>query len=397
MKAPLSVFLFLLFCSNSLAQTPRFVNPVEGIYGQDFIIVNYVDWESTGILDHQCGSKTYDGHQGTDFVLKSFPQMDAGVAVLAVDTSIVIAIHDGEFDRETVSDPAKGLGNFIGLKHSGDLYTYYGHLKTNSLLVEPGEVVLPGQKIAEIASSGNSSDPHLHFELWYDSLIVIDPFAGDCGNTETYWLDPIPYDDSYGLWESGLIDFVPTLNDLQERPEEKTEFTPGVDSIITFWTLQYGLLDGDISQIEWFTPTNDLWLSWDLPYEQDWWYHYFWAYIDMPSIGLEGNWRVVYSVNEQVQKEDFFTISSPLSTTNTKHYHQTIYYSKGHIHLASRNSFPSNSSLELYDLLGRKLVSRDISNQNRLRHRINFLPTGIYIAAIVENGMPLEVIKLINR
>jgi len=302
--------LLLLITINGYNQNPRFVNPIEGVYGADFIIVNYVDWSYQGILDYACRSKTYNGHQGTDYVLKSFPQMDSGVSVLAVDTGLVIAILDTEFDRETVSDTSKGLGNFVALKHSGDLFTYYAHLKQNSVLVNVGDTVLPGEKIAEVASSGNSTDPHLHFELWYDSLYLIDPYAGTCGNASSYWLNPFPYDNSYAVWESGLINTVPTLNELRERPEEKLTYYLGIDSVISFWTLQYGLSDGDQSSIEWFSPDNDLWFSWNLTYNQDWWYHYFWSYINMPPANLAGNWKAVYSVNGQQQKEIDFVVST---------------------------------------------------------------------------------------
>ena len=75
-----------------------------------------------------------------------------------------------------------GLGNYIGITHDGEFQTYYGHLKKNSLLVSEGDTVSQGQVIAQVASSGNSTDPHLHFELWYDSTFYIDPFSGPCGN-----------------------------------------------------------------------------------------------------------------------------------------------------------------------------------------------------------------------
>lgn len=395
MKTLPIIILFSLLTLKGFPQAPQFVSPIDGTYGQDFIIVNYVDWAVQGILDHECGSKTYDGHQGTDFVLKSFPQMDAGVAVLAVDTGIVIATIDGVFDRETVSDPAKGLGNYIGLKHNGDLYTYYGHLKINSLLVEVGGTVLPGQKIAEVASSGNSSDPHLHFELWYDSLTLIDPYAGDCGNPGTYWLDPLPYDDSYGLWESGLTNIVPTLDELKERPEEKTTFYVGVDSVISFWTLQYGLLDGDVSQIQWYTPDNDLWYSWNLIYVQDWWYHYFWSNIDMPPIGLEGTWKVVYSVNGQIEDEISFEVSAPVSIGEKKEAKEKLYYSDGNIYVNFENSKASTCTLEVYDLSGKKLTSENLSNQNQSIFNMRFLEPGIYFAVLVEDGIFRKGIKFI--
>lgn len=46
--------------------------PVQGTLGVDYFLVNHVDHDSTaGIGDYLCGVQTYDGHQGTDFVIRS--------------------------------------------------------------------------------------------------------------------------------------------------------------------------------------------------------------------------------------------------------------------------------------------------------------------------------------
>ncbi len=159
------------------AQTPSFVTPIEGTYGKDFFIVNYVDYktDSANFKDLFCNTKTYEGHQGTDFVIRSFAQMDSGVNVLAVDDGEVIFVEDSLFDRNTESIKSLGFGNYIAIKHKNKIHTYYAHLRKNSALVKVGEKVIAGQKIAQVGSSGNSSDPHLHFEVWYDSTNYIDP------------------------------------------------------------------------------------------------------------------------------------------------------------------------------------------------------------------------------
>jgi murein DD-endopeptidase MepM/ murein hydrolase activator NlpD len=123
-------FLFsFAFCNIVLSQS-IFNIPIEGIYGRDYIVVNYVDW-ATGqlILDHNCGSKTYDGHQGTDFTLRSFAAMDSGVNVIAAADGIVTYVKDGLFDREMESDISKGFGNYVALSHKNGYQTYYAHLK----------------------------------------------------------------------------------------------------------------------------------------------------------------------------------------------------------------------------------------------------------------------------
>lgn len=208
----ITTIIILALAADTYGQA-QFSNPIEGTYGQDFVLVNYVDWGAAAtVKDNHCLSESYSGHQGTDFVLKSFRQMDEGVNVLTADSGVVIFAHDGEFDREKVSVISKGRANYIGITHDGDFQTYYGHLKKNSILVNVGDTVEAGQVIAQVASSGNSSDPHLHFELWYDSTFYIDPFAGPCGNFSSFWLDEMPYDSSFFILYSSAWNGFPTLD-----------------------------------------------------------------------------------------------------------------------------------------------------------------------------------------
>lgn len=56
------------------------------------------------------------------------------------------------------------LGNLVVIYHGNNYFTYYGH---NELLkVDQYQNVTRGDTIATIGSSGKSSGPHLHFEIW---------------------------------------------------------------------------------------------------------------------------------------------------------------------------------------------------------------------------------------
>ncbi|MEX0966808.1 MAG: peptidoglycan DD-metalloendopeptidase family protein [Bacteroidia bacterium] len=385
----------LISSFSASAQNPRFVLPIEGAYMKDYVIVNYVDWDTLGIKDYQCGSKTYDGHQGTDFTLRSFKQMDSGVFVVAVDTGEVFFVIDSLFDRNKVTN-AGGLGNYIGISHSGKLQTYYAHLKRGSALVELDDFVLPGQRIGQVASSGNSTDPHLHFELYYDSLVLIDPFAGPCGNPGTYWFNPLAYVDSFGIIDYGVLNFLPTLDTLRERPPQPPIISLH-DDTIAFWIHQYGIRAGDTSRIEWFDPKGNSWFDFSTPAAQDWWYYYWWSYITRPPDSLSGTWRVVYSLNNQEKASMNFEIEAPASIgKNATPSAINLVFLKNHLHIRSDKNM-KRINMSLHNVNGQTVFKDSFyADAMEISVPLPLLSSGIYIVDIVTDSGALQQKFLID-
>lgn len=57
------------------------------------------------------------------------------------------------------------IGNHIVVDQGGGRYALYAHLQRRSALVRAGDHIEAGQPIARCGNSGNSSEPHLHFQL----------------------------------------------------------------------------------------------------------------------------------------------------------------------------------------------------------------------------------------
>jgi len=59
----------------------------------------------------------------------------------------------------------RGYGNTVVIDHGNGYTTIYGHIMDGGINVSCGQVVSAGQLIAYMGSTGNSSGPHLHFEI----------------------------------------------------------------------------------------------------------------------------------------------------------------------------------------------------------------------------------------
>jgi murein DD-endopeptidase MepM/ murein hydrolase activator NlpD len=94
-------------------------------------------------------------HRGIDIAAQK------GTPIRAAASGVVI-----------MADWTPDLGNLVIVSHGMGFFTHYGH--NLDVLVEQGSVVKKGQTIALVGSSGISSAPHLHFELWKDAK-PIDP------------------------------------------------------------------------------------------------------------------------------------------------------------------------------------------------------------------------------
>ncbi len=87
-------------------------------------------------------------------------KMHEGMDIAAPVGEPIKAVLDGTV---TYAGWMSGYGYFIKMKHSGGVETAYGHC--SKIEVKVGESVKKGEKIGEVGNTGNSTGPHLHFEV----------------------------------------------------------------------------------------------------------------------------------------------------------------------------------------------------------------------------------------
>ncbi|MFL0580622.1 peptidoglycan DD-metalloendopeptidase family protein [Dietzia sp. 179-F 9C3 NHS] len=104
-----------------------------------------------------------------------------GIDLAAPTGTAMYSMADGVVAQ---AGPASGFGNWIVIDHEieGSSYsTVYGHMYDDGVDVAAGDTVKAGQHIGEVGSNGQSTGPHLHFEVWE---------GGRFGGAET---DPAPW------------------------------------------------------------------------------------------------------------------------------------------------------------------------------------------------------------
>lgn len=160
-------------------------------------IVMFADHgQGESIQDYACGTRTYDGHNGTDIEPWPFWWMmmdNEQVEVIAAAPGVIIGKDDGNYDRNC---SFTGEWNAVYVEHEDGSQAWYGHLKEGTLTTKRvGDNIERGDFIGLVGSSGLSFNPHLHFEIRKSDGSVVDPFVGPCHGaiSSSWWEGQKPY------------------------------------------------------------------------------------------------------------------------------------------------------------------------------------------------------------
>lgn len=282
-----------------LAQLPSIkAYPQAGRWYGDLHTLNFVDLDPTaGVRDWECEGWSYNGHDATDTVLRTFEEQAIGVPVYAAWDGVVVNRADGHPDMNTSwsGQPA----NFVAINHGPGRVAWYLHFKKNSVAVHVGDFVRAGQQIGLTGSSGNSSGPHLHFAL-YENGQLIEPFSGACQSTPSRWEQQRPkphvaYLQDFGFTRQSLTNHNPVFGmprtgqiALSDAIVRFWAFVPALPAQST-WSASFVRPNGTVaynSAVYGFNNNGEYRWSW-------WWFEFNIA--DMHTIA--GDWKVRLRVN----------------------------------------------------------------------------------------------------
>ena len=118
------------------------------------------------------GRPVLKGWMSSEYGMRTDPfngrsRWHAGVDFAGRQGSDVIAVASGVV---TWSSERSGYGNMVEINHSDGFVTRYAHNETN--IADLGAIVKKGDLIAKMGSSGRSTGPHVHFEVFKNGRTV---------------------------------------------------------------------------------------------------------------------------------------------------------------------------------------------------------------------------------
>ena len=123
-------------------------------------------WPVPGYYKISCEFGGYSGHVGMD-ITGSSPGAISGAPAVAANDGVVIISAD-LFGNQ--NGGYRSYGRYVVIDHGGGVVTLYAHLSSRS--VSEGQKVTKGQTIGLVGNTGNSTGPHLHFEVRINGTAV---------------------------------------------------------------------------------------------------------------------------------------------------------------------------------------------------------------------------------
>ncbi|MFI5172023.1 MAG: peptidoglycan DD-metalloendopeptidase family protein [Chitinophagales bacterium] len=372
----------------------------DGFAGYNFYgISNYVDHNEAYpgfITDYNCGSRSYDteagyNHSGIDYFLWPFDWnlMEAGaVKIIAAAPGMIVGKYDGQADHSC--SMGGGSWNAVYIRHDDGSLAWYGHMKNGSLTTKGlGELVETGEYLGLVGSSGNSTGPHLHFELYDADDNLLDPYSGTCNdlNAESWWADQPEY-------------MVPVINKIQTNsmepiwnpcPEpsemnDKNEFMPGENAYFVIYAKDLSPADDCHLKIE--RADGSVWYEWD--FFQDVFYaasYWYWWYT-IPEGVPEGTWKWSCTLSGNYYEHEFLVGEFPAAIQESSPIKNMLVYLNENafqLNLTATNNF--EGEIILTNMTGQHLVCEQmdfLKGDNKFDIPANRYAAGAYLISVFD-------------
>ncbi len=284
-----------------------------GVYG----LSNFVDLNSAfpnQLQDYMCGTRTYDlengyNHAGIDIFNwpNTWLKMDNDdVEIVAAAPGTIVAKLDGNYDRNC---SFVGTWNAVYVRHIDGSTAFYGHMKNGSLTEkEIGESVEEGEYLGVVGSSGQSTGPHLHFEVHDADGNVFDPYKGSCSTvSESSWKTQKPYYESRVnavRTHDAPPEFFFNSCNTQEVPNYNDAFLIGEEGL--FATYYQDQLQGQVSFFTIYDADLNVYSSWNHSSNEDHYQASYWYWTRTITEGSEtGVWEFRVNFNGNNYSHNF--------------------------------------------------------------------------------------------
>jgi murein DD-endopeptidase MepM/ murein hydrolase activator NlpD len=299
----------------SVAFAQPSVQAISNFLDQDPMEERLEDWNCGG-----AAARTYDGHLGLDIFLAPFSwyqmEQDSGIVVAAAPGILRDKVNDQPERSCSIEEP-EGNANLVVIEQDDGSLALYAHMRTGSVTAKPiGARIAAGEYLGVIGSSGNSTGPHLHFEVgfWENrEWVAQDPYQGLCNdiNPDSWWRE------QPGYYEPAILALAsheaePLYGDCPttEQPNYSNDFSAGQPVTLSLSLRDFAqgsLMEADLVQPDgtvvgrWtYTETDDVHYasaSWTLSY-------------NLPTAAQAGNWRFVARY-EGKERSHTFRVDTP--------------------------------------------------------------------------------------
>lgn len=329
------------------------------------------------------------------------------VEVNAAASGTLIDKHEGEFDKNCSGVSSSAKANYVVIQHADGSRAIYFHMKSGRITNKAiGQNITAGEVIGIVGSSGYSSGPHLHYEVWSGSTVSTlgDHFSGNCNakNTQSWWANQKTYKEP-GLIQASVhtTDVTIPACPMTEIPNQIQTFTlpfqgPGLPAgFAKFYIFLKNETNGKVVEMSILNPDKTIFTSWTRTSNNDSKFS-FWGYSKkLTTVPGQYTFTATYNGNTCSQT---FEVRVPSANSNLGKYLPKVVIYPNPFNLSATITVPSENEVVNYTILnsiGLKVKSGTFSSGKTDEIYREELQSGLYLLLLDIKKVPIGSAQLI--